>query len=241
MSESVPASFSVMNLFQKGWEVFKVAWTKVLLIGFVIILIEVLVEASSQAAQKTDSSALVLLISFVSLVIGIIIQSGMIVASLRFIREKTAEVSDLFAKRDIWFNFFLASLGYQLLVLLGIILLIIPGLYWAAKYSLVMYLVVDKGMGVSDAFRKSDELTKGHLWQIVGFWLLSFLVNLGGMIALGVGLFITIPVTGLAQAFLYETLMGAAPAAAGAQAVPAAPAATPTKSEEQPPTESIKL
>lgn len=206
------ASIGVFDLFQQGWDILKQTWKKMALAVIVFIAFQVLVQLSDEAVQKSQSATLSLLVGLASLVLGIVLQSGMIAFSLRLIREKTAEVSDLFAQKGVWLNFFIAMLAYEFLVVLGMLLLIVPGIYWAAKYSFVQYLVVDKKMSLSDAFRKSGTMTQGKIMKILGFWFLAILVNFGGLIALGVGLLVTLPTTQLASALLYEKLLGEGPA-----------------------------
>jgi uncharacterized membrane protein len=55
-------------------------------------------------------------------------------------------------------------------------------------------------------FKKAGAFTKGNLLQLLGFNIVTGLVNMLGLICLVVGLAVTIPTTKLAQVKVYEYL-----------------------------------
>ena len=80
---------------------------------------------------------------------------------------------------------FLSVLGIGL----GMILLVIPGLYVAARWSLANALVIGEGLGSTDSLRESWQRTQRHAWTIVVCYLLLGLVFLGGAIVIGIVIF----------------------------------------------------
>lgn len=206
MSDTI-VSFKNVDLYKDGWNLLKETWKPLLSIGAVWLIIETLAQSSLTYVEQQENSLLSLSVSLASLALSVILQSGFIAASFRIVREKTADISDLFAQKSVWTNYFLALIAYQLLVALGIILLIVPGIYWALKYSQVLYLIVDKKVGVSEAFNMSGRMTQGMLLKLVGFGLISIPLNLIGLLALGVGVFVTLGITALAYVLLYEKLL----------------------------------
>jgi uncharacterized membrane protein len=93
-----------------------------------------------------------------------------------------------------------------LAVLGGFILLIIPGIYWAVRFSFSPLVVVDTGVGPVAAMKESWAITKGSFWKLFLFWLTVVLINLAGIVAIYIGLLITVPVTTLAMVFVYREL-----------------------------------
>ena len=93
-----------------------------------------------------------------------------------------------------------------LVVLGGLILLIIPGIIWAVRFSFSFYIVVDTKVGPVIAMKESYAITKGKFWKLLLFWIVVGLVNLLGLICLGVGLFVSVPVTTLASVYVYRWL-----------------------------------
>ena len=58
----------------------------------------------------------------------------------------------------------------------------------------------------SSAMKESWRITKGHKWQLVLLFLALLGINLLGILALVVGIFVTVPITMLAFAHAYRTL-----------------------------------
>ena len=61
-------------------------------------------------------------------------------------------------------------------------------------------------MGPIEAIKTSGAITKGSKWDLLLFVLFVFVINLVGAVFLGVGLFITVPITSVATAFIYQKL-----------------------------------
>jgi len=92
------------------------------------------------------------------------------------------------------FNQFIDVIFSRILVMgivgMGIVLLIIPGIIFAIKLSLVPYLVMDKKLDAITAVKESWRLTNGYGWTIFGFALLAIPIFIGGLIAFIVGIVI---------------------------------------------------
>jgi uncharacterized membrane protein len=69
-------------------------------------------------------------------------------------------------------------------------------------------IVIERGLGPIDAMSESRRLTRGHKWQLFTFTVLLFLINLLGLLALIVGIFVSIPVSALAFVHAYRALGG---------------------------------
>jgi hypothetical protein len=81
----------------------------------------------------------------------------------------------------------LASLLTVALIMLGMILLIVPGIIIACRLVFVSYLVMDRKLDPIIAVEESWRLTRGHGWTIFAMGILSFFIFLAGMIMLIVG------------------------------------------------------
>lgn len=90
------------------------------------------------------------------------------------------------------FNYLIAQILFGILVFVGLLLLVVPGLYFYFKYAFASTLVVDKDMGVLDAFNKSSEITDGHKWTLFGIAVTTFFAGIGilllGLICLIIGI-----------------------------------------------------
>ncbi len=71
-----------------------------------------------------------------------------------------------------WGRLFVVRLLANLLIVLGLIALIVPGIVLSVRYALLDSVVVIEGAGADEARRRSTELTKGIRWQIFWVWIL---------------------------------------------------------------------
>lgn len=86
--------------------------------------------------------------------------------------------------RTFWPVLWVSSLQ-GLLVLAGLILLVIPGIIWALRYSMLTQAVVLEGKRGMDAFRRSKEMTSGRLLEtFIDFGVLGALVGYGIWLAM---------------------------------------------------------
>ena len=66
----------------------------------------------------------------------------------------------------------------------------------------------DGGLGAMDTIRRSIDLTRGRFWGISVVYLLLFLINIGGLLMLGIGLLFTAPLSAVTLATMYALLAG---------------------------------
>ncbi len=136
---------------------------------------------------------------------------GLIKIALSFCDEQKPSFATLFDAWDCFWRYVGASILYGLIILGGLILLIVPGIVWAVKFSLCYYFVIDKGLGPIEALKASSRTTMGVKWQLFGFGILCALINLLGMLCLLVGVFATYPTVLVASALVYRQLSAQTP------------------------------
>ena len=148
--------------------------------------------------------------SFIAAVIQWVVTAGITLGfvniALKLIDKKKVEKKDLFFQDwGLVFIYIVTNLIRQIIIIAGLILLIVPGIIFAIKLQFVDYLIVDKKMGI-DSLGKSWEMTKGIKLNLFLFWVLLALINIAGALLLLVGLFITIPLSMIATAYIYKKL-----------------------------------
>ncbi|MCD4769756.1 MAG: hypothetical protein K8R35_06270, partial [Bacteroidales bacterium] len=88
-----------------------------------------------------------------------------------------------------YLNIILANLMVFALVMIGIVMLIIPGIIIGCRLAFVSYLVMDRKLDPVTAVEESWRLTKGYGWTIFAMGLVSFFIIILGIILLIVGIF----------------------------------------------------
>lgn len=107
--------------------------------------------------------------------------------------------------------------------IIGLILLIVPGIIIGIMFGFSLYIVLEKGLSPLDAMRESAALTKGHRWNLFVLGLAILGINILGFCAIVIGLLVSIPVSSLAVVHAYRILSGTLKPAAPASPVPATP------------------
>lgn len=203
--KDVGVDIHYVNLLKRGWELFKRYWAILLVIWAIGFGIQMLISYSANLAENNDLLSIPVVVA--SIALSLIMSAGWIWIYVGMSREKTIIWKDLFSQVSVTPRFFVANLAVGLLVMLGLLLFIIPGIYWSLKYMFVPYLVIDKKTSVSEAFTLSGRLTDKILWKLIALGCVVFCFNLLGLLALGIGLLITVPVTNIAMAVLYTVLL----------------------------------
>lgn len=179
-------------------------------IGFALLGLLIMVSpfiASSILVSVLGESyvGIIMFLAFIAhIVLMVIVSIGFIKLTLHVVDKKPISMKLLVNGWDVFFKFIGVMVLYVLIVSVGFILLVIPGVIWGLKYMWAPWLVVDKGLSPTEALRRSDEMTMGLKWDLLGFHYVTKAVNFLGAIALYIGLFVTFPTIMLATAKLYR-------------------------------------
>ena len=58
----------------------------------------------------------------------------------------------------------------------GVALLLVPGLLFTVTYAVVIPVVVAEPVGIFEAFGRASDLTRGARWKVLGLWLVVFIL-----------------------------------------------------------------
>jgi hypothetical protein len=116
-----------------------------------------------------------------------VLNVGFAALCLRHVRGHDTLVTDVFSAFARYGTSWAVFILYSVIMFIGMLLFIIPGLYWAAKFGLSYFAVMDREHLerpplVSEALRMSGELTTGHVGKV--FCLIVIMI---------VGLFASLP------------------------------------------------
>lgn len=126
---------------------------------------------------------------------------------LKLVRKEEVTFNDLFSGFKNFLNAFLLKLLSNIFIFLWSLLLIIPGIIAAYRYSMAYYIMNDKpDVKPMDAIKKSKEMMVGHKGRL--FILILSFIGWGilGIITLGIGFLWIIPYYRLTIANFYEDL-----------------------------------
>lgn len=214
--------FRTGEVIKAGWEKFKAHMFFLWMLLGVLIVSQIVFGLLEEATKDMGffSGVVSLTVSLLSMFINF----GLIKLYLDLIDSDTeGKIGTLFSPNQLFWSYLGASILFGLAVGIGFLFLIIPGIYIAVKYQFYSGLIVDKKMGALEALKKSGEMTDGVKWQLFGFSLALAGVNILGALALGIGLFVTIPLSSVAYFMVYRKL------SVRLNTTPAAPLEVPTQ------------
>ncbi|WP_353708936.1 hypothetical protein ABRQ22_06340 [Cellulosimicrobium sp. ES-005] len=142
-------------------------------------------------------------------VLGFLVQAAVVNVSLLVTRGKKLEYADFFRY---------PNLGTVILVALliglatGVLAITIVGpLVFVFFAQFTLFYVIDKKLGVFDAFKASFTVVSKNLGTVVLLFLGVYLAELVGTLLCYVGLLVALPVAQIATAYVYRRLNGEQP------------------------------
>ena len=169
------------DVLAESWALYKRFLSQFFLTAFVVFLVLDLLSALASSASGNSTGADVFW-SIVGLVIGVVGYFWVQAALVELVRD----VRDGRADRSIGETYravqprlpavivagILAGLGIGI----GLVLLIVPGLFLLTIWALLIPVIVIEGKSAGEAFSRSREVVRGHGWSVFGLVIVTFLL-----------------------------------------------------------------
>ena len=194
-------TFSIKESFQFAWKTFT---SRPWFLIAVFLVLGVFVSITSSILQPSEGGNI--LFFLISVIINVVIDMGLITFALAA-HENVQSVGwkTLWAPQKFW-KFLAASVMVAGIVIVGLILLVVPGIIAALGLMFTKYLIIDTDLGPVEALKESWSMTKKHLGHLFLLVLALIAINIAGAIAFLVGLLVTVPLSMLAVAHVYRAL-----------------------------------
>ncbi|RXQ91580.1 hypothetical protein EO244_12615 [Ancylomarina salipaludis] len=138
------------------------------------------------------------------LAIASIYSYGVVYVFIKVVRKQDFVFEETLLGFKNYTRAILSRILVVLIVGLGIILLIVPGVFLACRLIFVPYLIMDKKHGVVESLKLSYYMTRGYFWTIFGMGILSFIFIILGLVFLGVGILVALVWINTAFAVFYN-------------------------------------
>lgn len=201
--------FSIKEALSFGWHKVKNNFWPIILIMIVTAIPTMAGQILSRIMESTDSTILLIVgfvLSLAVYVLSFIVGIGFMKLMLRVYDGEMPQPKEVFSAYGVFWKYVGVNIIYGLIVFGGFILLIVPGIIWAIKYSFAPLIVIDKKIRPMEAIRESAKLTQGVKLKLLGFGIVSGLIAVVGYLALFVGALVSIPISVLAFVYVYRTL-----------------------------------
>jgi len=157
--------------------------------------------------------AITIICGLLGFFVGVYIHVATVYITLKVYKGEKPEFADIFGANRFYWRFLLADLLYGLIVMIGFILCIIPGIYLLIKYHFYGYIMIEQDAGVMDSLKLSWDITKGAWWDLFLLFILCWLIMLAGFILCGVGALFAWPIVIMAIVYAYKRIVDTAPRA----------------------------
>ncbi|MGZ8178103.1 hypothetical protein ACXVUM_09235 [Williamsia sp. SKLECPSW1] len=210
-STQMAPQLSVGAALSYGWSKFSGNVGSWLLIAFLSLLVNVVINLAFRGFDTSDltttTSALSIVGSLVSFVVGVLFQAAYIRGALDECDGRKPGLGAFFRFSNLGAIFGLVIV-VGLMVGIGFVLLIIPGiaLLYLTWYALTF--AIDRNDGFGAALSNTFRLTTQNFGQLFPLALVCALLNVVGLILCLVGLLVSIPVTLIAGTYAYRVLTG---------------------------------
>jgi uncharacterized membrane protein len=146
------------------------------------------------------------LLNMVVVCVSAYIQIGIALYCLEIYKGKTVGLETIFSRFN-GFKPIIFMLIYTLIVFLGLILLVVPGIILGLMYSQVFFILADDpDVGVIEAFNLSSKMMKNNMWQFFMLNLEALLYFIAGVFTLLIWWIWLFPRYSIAYAGFYEEL-----------------------------------
>ncbi|MDW7690600.1 hypothetical protein R9C00_22425 [Flammeovirgaceae bacterium SG7u.111] len=142
-----------------------------------------------------------------ALVINAPLGVGYAIMARKISRDEPYEFGDFFRGFDAVLQLFLGGLIVGIFVVIGSVFLIIPGIFLGVCYVFVSLIIYFENQDFWPAMEYSRRLITKNWWSVFGFVIILVLLNFAGALVLGIGLLVTIPVSGIAIYVAYEDIL----------------------------------
>ncbi len=182
--------------FSRGWEIFSGYMGGFIGFMFIVWLINVFLNFIPVIGWLA------------SIAISGPLSAGYYIVAFKRMKGQQVEFGDFFLGFNYFLQLFLATLVVGIFIFLGFIALILPGIYLAVSYVLVVPTIIDRKMDFWEAMEASRKVITRKWFSIFLLGILIALLNLAGLLALGIGLIFTIPWSSVIIAAAYEDIFG---------------------------------
>lgn len=220
--DTVKQVLSIRELIRTAWQLFKQRpWY---LIGVMILPVAAMVvfqvvyslleyvfvlpfQGAPESVLNGTIGFLEVLRNILSWIVNSTVSLGVMAIYLGVVRNQPRKLKEVIPYARFIVPFAVASLLNGVVVFVGFLALIVPGVILAVSLQFFPYFLIDRQTGVIGSLQESWRATQGKRWKLFLLVLALAGLNILGAIPLGLGLFVTVPMTALVTASVYDRLV----------------------------------
>jgi hypothetical protein len=201
-------NWQIDQVMNEAWQLTKGFKTPFL--GALIIYIVILVVMSllSNLAALANSIAVSIIAELANLLVTYPLSAGLAMIAVKRSAGIPCQATMIFDYYPKTIPIFLLYLLMTLLIGVGLLLLVVPGIYLAVSYTMAINLMIDKNMRIWEALEASRQAITACWFRTFGLYIVIFVIIVVSAIPLGIGLIWSLPFAALSMAIIYRNLFG---------------------------------
>lgn len=215
--------FRIGDVIGESWRLVK--GTKGIIFGGLVIFYVVMFVATSVLGAIFGAIGLLSEASLSAILIGQFVISvlasaltypflaGVNMVGIRRAANQPVSFNEVFSGLGMFVPLLITAVVMTVLVYIGSLLLLLPGIYLGVAYMLAMPLVIERGLSPWQALETSRKAISQHWFKVFGLFLVLGLIMALSMIPLGIGLIWSMPLFIISMGVLYRTIFGVLPPA----------------------------
>lgn len=148
-----------------------------------------------------------MLINLITLPIGV----GLFMLGLRASTGVPIEATSIFGYFNKAFSLLVTVILMYIMLVIGLLLFVLPGIYLMIAYFMAMPLVVEKGLSPWQALEASRKAITHRWFSVLGLMLVMGLVMMISIIPLGIPMIWTMPMFMIVYGIMYRNMFGCEP------------------------------
>ena len=209
---------SMTGIMGDAWRQLKGFKTVCLLAGLLYIALAfatnfinfpIIIGLMAMGADETSAGLIGTLLQFVISIAILPVFIGIHILGMRHAQNRSTTATAIFGYFSKIPALFLCYFIMIMMIALGMVLLVLPGIYLLIAYMYAMHLVVEKDMPAWRALETSRKAITRVWFRFAGLYLLILIINMLAAIPLFIGLIWTVPWSVLTMSMVYTRIFGA--------------------------------
>lgn len=187
------------------WGAMGIMYLVMLVLGFGLVYLQM---SSGLSPESMGGIWLGIGIDALTSAVSTLFTAGLMYIGVCLAAEKSCSWKTIIEGFPVAVRLLVATILMSLLIVSGLILLVLPGIYLAVGYTLTLPLMLDRRLGPWEAMEKSRKAIHKVWWKVFGLFLVMGLITAVSAIPLGIGLIWTLPMNVVLCGVVYRYLFG---------------------------------
>ncbi len=211
--------FTIGEIFAEAWErtsgakgTFLLAWLFYIVAAIAVNAVFAFAapdpELLIQQGRMSEGMIWAIIPSLITIPILYPILAGIILMGVHRSVDADINATSVFSHYGKVIPLTILTIVMSILIMLGFMLLVLPGLYLAVAYMMAMTLMIDRDMGVWESMEASRKAISKHWFKVFFLYLLLSLLMMVAALPFLIGLIWVLPLASIMHGVMYKYMFG---------------------------------